>query len=115
MSTFSASNRLRTKADFASLRGGMKLVSGGVRLVYATNGLHHARIGLAVSRKYGNAVQRNRLKRLWRECFRSSPVRSLGVDVLAIPVCPEARMKHPREDLQRALESLSGKLRRNIL
>jgi len=95
------------------LRGGKRLVNGGVRLIYAVNDLPHARIGLAVSRKYGNAVQRNRLKRLWRECFRVSPVRSIGVDILAIPSCPETGMKYPRQDLQRALESLDGKLRRN--
>jgi len=95
------------------LRGGIKLVSGGVRLIYAANDLQHARIGLAVSRKYGNAVQRNRLKRLWRESFRVSPIRCIGVDVLAIPSCPETRMKHPREDFQRALESLGSKLQRN--
>jgi len=34
------------------------------------NGLPHARLGLAVSRRVGNAVHRNRWKRLLREAFR---------------------------------------------
>ncbi len=88
----------------------MKLVCGGVRLIFATNGLPHARIGLAVSRKYGNAVQRNRLKRQWRESFRASGIRCLGVDILAIPSCPSSGMLHPAEDMQRALDRIEDKL-----
>jgi len=92
------------------LRGGLKLVSGGVRLIYTANTLQHARLGLAVSRKYGNAVQRNRLKRQWRECFRSSGIRRLNVDVLAMPTRPQSRMARPVEDMQQAFERLRCKI-----
>jgi len=96
------------------MRGGLKLVSGGVRLIYTANTLQHARFGLAVSRKYGNAVQRNKLKRQWRECFRGSGVRGIGVDILAIPTRPQSRMTHPIEDLQQALERMRGNIEQAI-
>ncbi len=93
------------------MRRGLKLVSGGVRLIYTTNEFHHARFGLAVSRKYGNAVQRNKLKRQWRDCFRNSDVRHLGVDILAIPVRSQTQMMHPVSDMQLAFNLLMRKLK----
>ena len=38
-----------------------------------TNASGCARLGIVVTRKIGNAVQRNRIKRLCRECFREWP------------------------------------------
>jgi len=44
-----------------------------------------ARLGLVVSRKIGGAVQRNRVKRLCRECFRAWPdLVPPGVDLVVI-------------------------------
>ena len=43
----------------------------GPLIVFARpNGLPHCRLGMGVSRKVGNAVHRNRIKRLLREAFR---------------------------------------------
>ncbi len=43
------------------------------------------RLGLVVSRKIGGAVQRNRVKRLCRECFRQWPsLLPNGVDLIVI-------------------------------
>lgn len=63
--------RVRRQSDFQrAMRGGLR--AGDARLVVTArrNGLPHTRLGLAVGRRYGSAVHRNRAKRLLREAFR---------------------------------------------
>lgn len=62
------------------------------RLHYARNSLGHARLGITASRKVGNAVVRNRLKRRVREIYRRWPDRGRmpAVDVV-VHLLPAAR------------------------
>jgi len=97
---------LRSKADFSAMRKGRRISFGAFRLVYRLNQLGNSRLGLAVSRKYGNAVQRNRLKRQLRDVFRKSHL-TADIDVLVIPCVNAAEMKHAAHDFSEALASIS--------
>jgi len=68
------------------MRTGKRIRFGCLRIVYRINQLEYSRLGFAVSRKYGNAVQRNRMKRQLRNCFRASDCHGMGVDILVMPV-----------------------------
>src|SRR6185503_19284271 len=82
-----AEDRIRKQADFDRIYGSRVFAADGVLVVNgAPNGLAHARLGLSVSKKVGNAVVRNRWKRLIREAFRLAreglPV---GIDLVVRP------------------------------
>ena len=85
--TFPQQLRLKTPAQFKAVYDRKRSVSDGVLVVYAAaNGLPHPRVGLSVSRKVGNAVVRNRWKRLLREAFRlSQHALPSGLDFVLIP------------------------------
>lgn len=77
--------RIRRRTEFQRVYEHGSRVSGRMMtLVIAPNGLAVARIGIAASRKLGDAVHRNRAKRLVREVFRRSP-RVPGYDIVVIP------------------------------
>jgi len=67
------------------MKRGRRIHSHGFRCVVLKNTCEHARLGFAVSRKYGNSVQRHRIKRLFREAFRCHCIKGESLDVLLIP------------------------------
>ena len=79
--------RLRNSDQFAHVFNRKCSKADGLIIVYAAkNSLSHCRLGLTVSRKHGNAVRRNRWKRLLREAFRLSQAElPTGLDLVVLP------------------------------
>lgn len=73
MPTFDKSGRLRKRSDFTVVAArGRKLYLPDFIIIRSASELSWPRIGITVSRKVGNAVCRNRIKRLIREFFRNN-------------------------------------------
>jgi len=78
--------RLRRESEFKAVYNeGAKVVDQLVVLFYRPNGLDITRLGLAVSRRLGKPVVRNRIKRLLREFFRLNRWRMQpGIDIVLV-------------------------------
>ena len=96
-------SRLLRSADFdRTLRSGRRAASEYLALFVSDNEVGRPRVGLAVSRKLGNAVVRNRIKRRLRELIRPLLTRAEGgCDVVIV-----ARA--------RAVDAEFGRLRQEI-
>ncbi|MSQ69144.1 MAG: ribonuclease P protein component [Gammaproteobacteria bacterium] len=85
-SGYTQAQRLRVAAEFDVLfRLGTRASDAYFTVIAHPNALGHARLGIAVSKKVScRAVDRNRLKRLLRESFRQSAVRTTALDIVVL-------------------------------
>ena len=69
--SFPKIERLLNSKDFVNLnRLGKRHHAAHFTLIFAENGLGISRLGITVTRKIGNAVTRNKVKRAIREFYR---------------------------------------------
>jgi ribonuclease P protein component len=109
---------LRRAADFRRVYERRRSASDPLLIVYACeNHLPYLRLGLSVSRKMGGAVQRNRLRRLYREAFRlTRHEMPVGFDLILIPRRPEPpTLERLKQSLPRLVCQLARKLKGEVV
>jgi ribonuclease P protein component len=110
---FRAYEHLRRPADFQRVYDRRRSVSDERLIVYAChNELPYNRLGLSVSRKIGGAVQRNRLRRLFREAYRlTKHDLPTGLDLVLIPrTSAEPTLAALKEALPKLIAQVARKL-----
>ena len=102
--------RVRRAGDFAALRQASGRLGGRCFSVrWRPNGLDHARLGLAISKRVSKrAVERNRIKRLVRESFRRARLDLPPIDLVVM--AREAATAVPGAELLVELDALWRRL-----
>jgi ribonuclease P protein component len=104
--------RLRHREDFALIRThGQMIPHRFFLLTYLANTLLHNRYGFVVSRRLGNAVQRNKIRRRLREALRSYDPMITGSDQRHYDVVVVARVAVVGASFQEIYEALGNTLR----
>ncbi len=86
---------LNNNKDFTNLyRKGKSIVSKNVVVYYRLNGLPYNRFGITAGKKVGNAVMRNRAKRVIRQAYRENEVLfPVGMDIIFVARKAAAEVK----------------------
>lgn len=81
------SKRLHDPSEFQRVYETKAAVHGPLLVIFMrANGRATARLGVSVSSKHGNAVRRNRIKRVFRAAFRRTQhLLPAGVDYVFVP------------------------------
>lgn len=98
-----------------AFRQGSRARSGTLVVVLVPNGLEHSRLGLSVGKRiWKGAVQRNFIRRIFREAFRlEQHALPRGYDLVLVPAAP--RLVPELERTRRDLVSMARKAERRYL
>ena len=115
MLEFSKQQRLLRRAEFTrTMDAGTKVVTPHLVLIGRRNDETLSKIGFIVSKKVGNAVIRNLVKRRLRELFRTRLHKPEGLDIVVIArgTAAEADFDEVARSFHSALDRLQNRLQR---
>jgi ribonuclease P protein component len=109
---FSRTSRLTRQADFDGVFAqGKRFKTPNMMIRVAANNIGKSRLGISIGTRFGNAVERNRMKRKIREAFRHIKSTLPACDIVCVPY-PSARdlsNEQIMETVKKACESLKNK------
>jgi ribonuclease P protein component len=113
--TFSARDRLRKRYQFQLVREhGRRVHTRSFVVLVARSVEPQVRLGITVSRQVGQAVRRNRIKRLIRELFRTHRElfpSTADIVVIAKTSCSVAGLDDVRGEFERASGAIKAAVR----
>ena len=104
------SQRLHDPREFQKVYAAQKAIHApNVVVFFCPNGLNRARLGVSVGTKHGNAVRRNRIKRVFRAAFRNCQnLLPAGFDYVLVP--RKGVKEYSTEGVRATLEKLAGRV-----
>jgi ribonuclease P protein component len=104
---------LRKRFEFRLVRDrGRRVHTKSFLLLVAPRGQPGSRLGITVARQVGNAVRRNRIKRLLRETFRRRPElfpRDADVVVIAKQQCAVRGLSDVQAEMSQAAQAFASR------
>ena len=113
-------DRLKKRRDFLALRSGPRVagrgfvLQAGRRSTVSAQNLPEARFGFTVTKKVGNAVERNRIKRRLKEAVRVTEGLAIDPACDYVLVARRAALTMPFDDLQSDLRRMTRQLARRL-
>ena len=109
---FTREERVKRSEEIRNLfKNGKRITIHGAKLFILPNDLERNRIAFTLPRNYGNAVERNRCKRLSREAYRELKAQlKLGYDMIFL-VYPGNDVYQTRCAMLRSLVQKAGVLK----
>ena len=106
-------NRVKKNEDFSKIIGRKNSVANKSFIVYsAQNEMNHARLGISVSKKLGNAVIRNKIKRQIRSM--ADEIVDLNLTNDYIIIARKDYLLYNYEDNKKSLEKLMIKINKRM-